>query len=68
VQWKLPKSLVKYLVAYAVSRANIQCTSALSENIAPRVAFTGMLVQYQKELKFTFGDYMEAYEGTDNTS
>jgi hypothetical protein len=24
--------------------------------------------QYQKELKFVFGDYIEAYEGTDNTS
>jgi hypothetical protein len=27
-----------------------------------------MPVQYQKELKFAFGDYMEAHEGTDNTT
>jgi len=40
----------------------------LTENIAPRVAFTGMPVQYQKELRFAFGDYVEAYEGSDNTS
>jgi len=68
LQWRLPRSLVKDLVAYAVSRVNIQRTSVLSENIAPRVAFTGMPVQYQKELRFTFGDYVEAHEGTDNTS
>jgi len=68
LQWQLPGSLVKDLVAYAVSRINIQRTSALSENIAPRVAFTGMPVQYQKELRFAFGDYVEAHEGTDNTS
>jgi hypothetical protein len=68
LQWQLPGSLVKDLVAYAVSRINIQRTSALSENIAPRVAFTGMPVQYQKELRFAFGDCIEAHEGTDNTS
>jgi hypothetical protein len=68
LQWQLPESLVKDLVAYAVSRINIQRTSALSENIVPRVAFTGMPVQYQKELRFAFGDYVEAHEGTDNTS
>jgi hypothetical protein len=68
LQWQLPESLVKDLVAYAVSRINIQRTSALSENIVPRVAFTGMPVQYQKELRFAFGDYVEAHKGTDNTS
>jgi hypothetical protein len=68
LQWQLPGSLVRDLVAFAVSRINIQRTSALSENIAPRVAFTGMPVQYQKELRFAFGDYVEAYEGSDNTS
>jgi len=68
LQWQLPGSLVKDLVAYGVSRVNVQRTSALSENIAPRVAFTGMPVQYQKELGFAFGDCVEAHEGTDNTS
>jgi hypothetical protein len=56
LQWQLPGSLVKDLVAYAVSRVSIQRTSALSENIAPRVDFTGMPVKYQKELRFAFGD------------
>jgi hypothetical protein len=68
LQWQLPGSLVKDLVAYAVSRINIQHTSALSEKIATRVAFTGMPVQYQKELRFAFGDYVEAHEEPDKTS
>jgi hypothetical protein len=66
--WKLPKVLVKDLVAYIVSRLNIRRTTALSENVCPRVLFTGAPVDYKKELQVAFGDYVEAYEGTDNTS
>jgi len=66
--WKLPKVLVKDLIAYVVSRLNIRRTTALSENVSPRVLFTGAPVDYKKELQVAFGDYVEAYEGTDNTS
>jgi len=66
--WKLPKVLVKDLVAYVVSRLNIRRTTALSENVCPRVLFTGAPVDYKKELQVAFGDYVEAYEGMDNTS
>jgi hypothetical protein len=68
LSWSLPQCLVAELVAYAVSRLNIRRTSALSENVCPRVLFTGVPVNYKKELKVAFGDYVEAYEGTDNTS
>jgi hypothetical protein len=64
--WKLPKVLVWDLVGYAVSRLNIRRTQALSDNVCPRVLFTGVPVPY-KELAVAFGDYVEAYEGTDNT-
>jgi hypothetical protein len=66
--WTLPVVLVKDLVAYAVSRINIRRTTALSENVCPRVLFTGVPVDYKKELLFAFGDHIEAYESTDNTS
>jgi hypothetical protein len=66
--WELPQQLVGDLVAYCVSRLNIRCTTALAENICPRVLFTGIPVDYRKELTFVFGDYVEAYEGTTNTS
>jgi hypothetical protein len=66
--WELPGSLVEDLVAYVVSRMNIRRTTALTENVCPRVLFTGIPVDYKKELLLAFGNYVEAYEGTDNTS
>jgi hypothetical protein len=66
--WKLPGSLVPDLVAYVVARLNIHRTSALTEAVAPKVAFTGIPVHYHKDVRLEFGDYIEAYEGTTNTS
>jgi hypothetical protein len=60
--------MVKDLVAYAVSRINIRRTTAISQNVCPRVLFTGMRVDYQKELSLAFGDYCEVFDGTDNMS
>jgi hypothetical protein len=65
--WSLPKQLVGDLVAYAVSRLNIRRTTTLAENVCPKVLFTGIPVDYQKELQLAFGDYVEAYEGPTNT-
>jgi len=65
--WELPKQLIKDLITYAVSRINICRTTALGENICPRVLFTGIPVDYKKELQLAFGVYVEAYEGTSNT-
>jgi len=59
---------VKDLMAYAVSRLNIRRTTSLNENVCPRVLFTGVPVDYKKELLLAFGDYVEAYDGTDNMS
>jgi hypothetical protein len=53
--------------SYATSRLNIRRTTALAENICPRVLFTGIPVDYKRELTYAFGD-VEAYEGTTNTS
>jgi hypothetical protein len=66
--WSLPRSLVPDLVAYVVSRINIHRTSALADNVCPRVLFTGLPVDFKKELSMSFGDYVESYEGTDNTA
>jgi hypothetical protein len=64
--WKLPNVMVKDLVAYSVARMNIKRTTALNQNVCPKVLFTGM--NYKKELELAFGDYCEVYDGTDNTS
>lgn len=37
LEWNLPQMIVKDLVAYCVSRINIQCMSAINQNVAPRV-------------------------------
>ena len=65
--WSLPQVLVQDLVGYSVSRLNVCRTQALSQNVCPRVLFTGVLVPY-KEFSMAFGDHVEAYEGTDNMS
>jgi len=64
--WELPGQLFKDLVTYAMSRINIRRTTALSENVCPRVLFMGMPIDYKKELQLAFGDYVEVYKGTTN--
>ena len=66
--WPVPKSMVKDLVSYAVARLNIRRTTAINENICPKVLFTGMKINFEKELDLEFGTYTEVYDGTDNTS
>jgi hypothetical protein len=39
-----------------------------SLTVSPRVLFTGVKPNYRKELSLAFGDYVELYTGTDNTS
>jgi hypothetical protein len=68
LKWKLPPTLVKDLVAYAVSRINICRTMAINLNVCPRILFMGMRINYKKELEIAFGDYVEVYDGTDNRS
>jgi hypothetical protein len=65
--WSLPQVLVKDLLGYSVSRLNVRRTLALSQNVCPRVLFTGAPIPY-KEFSTALGDYVEAYEGMDNTS
>ncbi len=64
--WKLPPSLVKDLVTYAVSRINILRMTVLNVNVCPKVLFPGLRMNYKKELSLAFVDYVEVYDGTDN--
>jgi hypothetical protein len=65
--WALPKSRVKDLMFYCVSRMNIWRMSALDGIVCPRVLFTGLKPNYRKELSLAFGDYVEVHAGMDNT-
>ena len=66
--WKIPKTLVKDLIAYAVARKNILRTTAINLNVCPKVLFTGVKIDFAKELELEFGAYTEVYDGTDNTA
>jgi hypothetical protein len=66
--WTLPRSQVKDLMMYCVSCVNLRRTSALDGTVCPKVLFTGLKPNYRKELSLAFGDYVEVYSGTDNTS
>jgi len=66
--WNLPQVMVNDLVAYAVARINIKRTTAINQNVCPKVLFTGVKVNFKKELELAFGDYCEVYDGADNTS
>ncbi len=66
--WVLPRSRVKDLMMYCVSRINLRRTSALDGTVCPKVLFTGIKPNYRKELSLAFGDYVEEHVDTDNTS
>jgi hypothetical protein len=65
--WKLPPLLVKDLVAYAASRINIWRATAINPNVCPGVMFTGLRVDFWKELGLAFGDYCKVFDGSDIT-
>lgn len=46
---------------------NICRTNTLAESVCPHLLLKGIPVNYKKELMLAFGDYIEAYEGMDNT-
>jgi len=66
--WNLPLVMIKDLVAFVVSRINIERSTAIYQNVASEVLFTGLHVDFFKECRLAFGDYCEVYDSTDNTS
>ncbi len=68
LKWKLPPMLMKDLVAYAISWINILRTTAINLNICPWLLFSGVWINYKKELERAFGDYVEVYDGMENMS
>jgi len=68
LKWNLLPNMVKDLVAYVVSRINYERPAAINENVAPKVLFTGIHLDYKKEFCLVFGDYCKVYGGTVNTS
>ena len=59
--YKLPLKRRNDLVTYATRRKNARKIKALNDNVAPRVRFTGLEIDYAEEYGVGFGDYVEAY-------
>jgi hypothetical protein len=68
LKWKLPPILVKDLVAYVATRINSERSAAINLNVALKVLFTGMRMDFKKEFCLAFRHYCKVYDGTDNTS
>ncbi len=59
--FQLSRDSLKDLVTYVVSLMNLKRTTSLTDNVCPRVKFTGLRPGYEAEFGLAFGDYMEAY-------
>ena len=44
--WELPATMVKDLATYAVAHINIKQTTAINQNVCPKVLFTGIKVNF----------------------
>jgi len=60
--FRLSFSLLVWLVYYCVGRINLVPTSSLTVPIPPRELLTGRKVNFKKDLKLSFGDYVEVIE------
>jgi hypothetical protein len=59
--YRFSRERLKDLVTYTVSRINLKRTMSLTDNVCPRVKFTGVRPGYESEFGLAFGDYVEAY-------
>jgi hypothetical protein len=57
--FKLGRERIKDLIAYTVSHIKLKYTTLLTDNMCPRVKFTGVHPGYVAEFSLAFGDYVE---------
>ena len=66
--FKLPAKMLPYLIFFAVSRINLVPHRGGPHNVSPREAFTGIKVDFKRDLRCGFGEYAECtVPVTDNT-
>jgi hypothetical protein len=57
--WRLARRLICELISYIIKRLNSQ-PSDNTVHTSPRVTITGVKIDFEKEYKLAFGDYVEA--------
>jgi hypothetical protein len=67
--FSIPKFLLPWVVSFAVSRLNLMYHLFSKEGRpSPRELFTGRKVDYQRDIRVSFGDYCECFSAsTDNS-
>jgi hypothetical protein len=57
--YNVPKSFMKYLVNFVIMKINSLPKTTLLSKTSPREVFTGRKINYKKDLRFGFGDYVQ---------
>lgn len=66
--FKVPRRFVVGIGRAVVARLNIFPASASPDALGPRELFTGIKLDYKRDLKFSVGDYVQTYESLDKTN
>ena len=56
--YTLPDSLKHWVIFFAVNRINMQPTTSRGDQICPREAFTGRKIDYKRDVRVSFGEYV----------
>lgn len=64
IKWDIPRSLIKDLVLYSVTRLNNRRDYLNTATASPRVLFSGYKVNFKKEFSIGYGDYCEVDDPT----
>lgn len=60
--YTLPETLMKWLVSYSVSRLNMLPCGTRMDPTSPREIFTGRKIDFNRDLKLCFGEYVQAQD------
>jgi hypothetical protein len=60
--FKLPRALMPWLINYVVSRINLTPSSIMNHHICPRELLTGVRPDFHRDLRASFGEYVETKE------
>ena len=66
--YQLSQSLTVWLIYHCASRSNFVPISTLSETITPREYLLGRQLDYNLDLQLKFGEYVEVFTRTTNSS
>lgn len=66
--YRLANPLLRWLVAFAVTRINLLPTKTGKIGVSPKEALTGRKVDYNRDVRVGFGDYVQATTRTTDNS